>query len=562
MRAAITTALLALATLAGCSALQNKPFTCPQKGGAAWTEVKSAHFVLRSDLDRDDAERASAELEWTLAALATLGFGAQEAPPARIEVAYFRREQDARMVLDRLMAGAFYWSGRHDLERTPLAVVYGDFVNATRRTFQHELTHFLVHTYYGNVPRWLDEGLAKYLETLEVDGDKTVVGRAPPSFRFWLGRWKYESAGPQGWFAHIPVGEAVAVADLLKMSPESFYGKTDLDPTTSEGEEAMRAMTTNYASAWGLVHLLVATEAYQSSYEAFVKKIQIGTRMDDAWADSIGLVPADKLESDYRTSLLPRELNTLQFKYDAPRVASESVRVLTDPEVHLLWARLRDWNKDEARAAAKADIEEAAAVAPDLPELSLVKAAWAISGKDFEEAEHVMSRFADSKDPRVLNGAGWTKLQAMSGRSKVQATEIERELGPIAKRLAPVANRAAHFDLLAHYSEAAGDLDGALAHEKRAVALDPQCVACLGFSAHLFDKKGKPWQALDLATFAAGLLPEGTHSSELDSDIAQYRQRITQVNAARKSEKSPAKEEPGTAVPATPKPGRPPTKPR
>ena len=305
------------------------------------------------------------------------------------------------------------------------------------------------------------------------------------------------------------MGEAVAVADIMKMSPEAFYGKTDLDPTSSEGQEAVRAMTTHYASAWGLVHLLISTEAYQPSYDEFVKQIQLGKRTDEAWAETIGLLPADKLESDYRTALLPRELNTLQFKYEAPRAAPENIRVLTDPEVHLLWARLRDWSKDEGLAAAKADIEEAAAGAPDLPELSLAKAVWAISAKDFEEADHVMSRFADSNDRRVLNGVGWSKLKAMEGRPKVLAADVARELGPVAKRLGPVANKAAHFDLLARYNVAAGDFDGAIANEKRAIALDPQCVVCLAFTARVLDKKGRPVEALDIATFAAGLYAGG-----------------------------------------------------
>ena len=131
-----------MATQVACSVVSQKPFTCPQKGGAADRGIKARTSCCEPSRPR--RRRAhSAQLEWTLAALASLGFGADQPPKTRIEVVYFRREQDAHSFSTDWRRGAFYWNGRHDLERTPLACVYGDFVNATRRTFQHELTHFL-----------------------------------------------------------------------------------------------------------------------------------------------------------------------------------------------------------------------------------------------------------------------------------------------------------------------------------------------------------------------------------------------------------------------------------
>ena len=48
---------------ASCAIGGRKPFVCPAKGGRHWSEVASTHFVLTTDLDRDDAERTAAELE-------------------------------------------------------------------------------------------------------------------------------------------------------------------------------------------------------------------------------------------------------------------------------------------------------------------------------------------------------------------------------------------------------------------------------------------------------------------------------------------------------------------
>jgi tetratricopeptide (TPR) repeat protein len=523
--------LLALTTQVACSLFQQRPFTCPQKGGAPWIEITSPHFVLRTDLDRDVAARTSAQLERTLGALSSRGFGLEKPPTIRIEVAYFRRQQEARMVLDQLGAGQIAWEGLHDLERMPFVCLYGDFTAKTRRTFQHELAHFLIHAYYGSVPPWLSEGLAKYLETLDFDGDEAIIGRAPSDFGFWVGDWTYGSGGREA-IVYIPVRDAVPVAKLTRLRAEEFYNNKMLEVFTSAWDQANRQETTNYASAWNLVHLLVSEDAYRPAFEAFVKKLQQGVPSADAWSGTIGVLPADKLESDYRATLLPHLMKTRRSRYPASATPA-SVRELSDAEVHLLWAWLRDWSDADGRAAALSDIREAGTtVVLGLPEISLIQGSIALDRRHLDQAEHFLSRLEGSSDPRMLNALGWLTIELHSALGEVPVPFAERDLGPIAKRLLPVANKAAHFDLLAHYFNAMGDLDAAILHEKSAVQKNPRCASCLEFAAELRDKQGKPREALELAMLAAGALSEGVRSVKLDSAIVKYQKRVAQLESA------------------------------
>src|SRR5262245_15146165 len=85
---------LALAVaLTACNALSRKPFTSPANGGPAWTEVKSDHFVISTDLDASAARRISADLEATFSALADLGFASADKPKMKVHVVYFRHEE-------------------------------------------------------------------------------------------------------------------------------------------------------------------------------------------------------------------------------------------------------------------------------------------------------------------------------------------------------------------------------------------------------------------------------------------------------------------------------------
>src|SRR6266516_4557946 len=125
----------ALVTIAGCV---HAPFTSPAHGGPLWTQVTSEHFTVTTNFAAENARKTCADLETMLEGLSTLAFGATRPPRMRVEVVHFSRFEEYAGVADKLSGGQFLALGRHDFERTPLAVVYGEFGGSTREAFLHE----------------------------------------------------------------------------------------------------------------------------------------------------------------------------------------------------------------------------------------------------------------------------------------------------------------------------------------------------------------------------------------------------------------------------------------
>ena len=497
--------LLACAASASCAAFQ-PPLKCPEHGGPTWTEVTSAHFVLKTDLNDSDAQRASKNLEDTFAALSDVGFSSEDKPKTRIDVAYFRRRESYFEFAPRTTAGAFLPSGRHDFERRPIALLGGDFDSDTRELVQHELTHLFVRYYYPQAPVWLNEGMARYLETLSVEGGTAILGRAPRSARFSAGSWRRGS----GDAVLIPLTLAPSVSELHAMKPEQFYAKRGVNIHMPEGQDALEAQTAHYQGAWCFVHMLMENPAYTSAFHAYLDRLHDGEPDGSSWDGTIGdLDELPRIEADYKASLAPDEVMTLRTSYTPPPYAPERVRTMDDSEVHVLWARLRDWDSPDARAAVEADLAETRRNAQN-PDFAMVQALWEAHAGQRGGAERVLrdALAAHPDDARLWSALGWLALEG-NNRPTAPSPEAAFALAPIATKLAPIAKSAAEFDLLAHASLLDAKPDAALAYEKSAVAADPNCVDCLGWAAAAMLEKGMAKEALEVATLAQGLSPEG-----------------------------------------------------
>ncbi|WP_394841675.1 hypothetical protein LZC95_31955 [Pendulispora brunnea] len=505
-----------------------QPFASPGEGGSAWTEVASPHFTLRTDLDAKTAQDVSAQLETIFSSLLELGFDSALGPATdmrtHVDVVYFRSRDEYQRVAPKLSAGEFLRE-LHDFERTPLALFYGDFVQRTREIVQHELTHFFVHAYYPQAPIWLDEGLAEYLSTLELEDGSAVLGRPPKMLRFWKGPWHNENVDGE-IRTSIPMSEAISAGALLGMDVQAFEGMGNADPNTALGQKAAQAMATNYASAWNLVHVLMVDPNLRPRFDAYRRRLLEGSASDMAWAETVGQVPLASLEKAHEDSLVRFETTIQRTQYAPARVAAPRVRALSSTDVHVMWARLRNWETPEGRAAAEADMNEAASREPRHPDLAVLQAYWRAQQNDLEGAGKALepALAANPNAARLLNALGWVQLRRIA--KKEQPPTV---LDPVAAKLTPVATTAAELDLLAHDRAVHDDLNAALAYEKRATVTDPSCYTCFFYASVLLDAKGRVREALQAATLAVHMLPDGAHPSEgMLAQIAQYRRRLNE----------------------------------
>ena len=539
--------LALLSALTGCARLHPPPFTCPEKGGNTWIEVRGPHFALTTDLDRSNAEKLSTELETLLDTLNHVGFESTQDWTVPVSVVHFRNSFEYDGVAPKLSSGMVNWSGRHDFERAPIAFVegepwrYHDFIGRIRELIQHELTHVLIYTHFPQAPTWLDEGLAEYYSTLTSDEEDGVatMGGPPGHFGFRNGSWKtvYDEHRKR-WVTLLPIAEVPSVRSLLTMGVE-FYGARDAEPGTPAAAEATRRQALNYGAAWNLVHLLKQDPKYAPMFAAYLSNLRTGLSADDAWSRAFKGVSLDEVEKDFRAALTQDKIIALTTKYDRPPRVSPNVRTLSDAEVHLLFAQMRTWDTDESKAAALRDMNEGAERDPNLPQAALVRAYWSYHDEHWSEADEILrkAKVAHPDDRQILNALGWVRLAALERKEHLDSKEVIMALEPIAAPLSRVAQTATELDLLGRYQLMKGDYDRGLAYEKRAVAKDPSCSACLVTSAELLAKKGLYREAVEVASLALAVLPEGERPKFLVQRIARYMREAENAGAPAEARK-------------------------
>jgi tetratricopeptide (TPR) repeat protein len=223
-----------------------------------WLELASDHFILRTDVPEEDARRAIADLELIRNALLAAGWHGKTTSPARIVVVAVASERELHEFLPE------DWDGvaRRDRfgERTILVPADGDLLDS--ETVKHEVSHALLSEYLTTVPRWVTEGIACLLETLEIDRRKgqAVRGGSTWQRRNWLHNRKS---------IRISLGKATAI----NWSLEIMGIPPDLNGAEGYAFETL---------SWALVHGLVDTEP--KKFDAFLAGLARGEGMWTAFS--------------------------------------------------------------------------------------------------------------------------------------------------------------------------------------------------------------------------------------------------------------------------------------
>jgi tetratricopeptide (TPR) repeat protein len=148
---------------------------------SGWTEVKTAHVTVKTDLSLDGAREAALLAEQTRAAVLAAAWPGTRLTQDRIELIVFSNHQDFEryfgdLVLDKVVLGNYpptvflfgapgRWERRSALES-----------DSTTSVLRQALVQHLATFIYRRQPRWFAMGLAEFLETLRISEDgKTVT---------------------------------------------------------------------------------------------------------------------------------------------------------------------------------------------------------------------------------------------------------------------------------------------------------------------------------------------------------------------------------------------------
>jgi tetratricopeptide (TPR) repeat protein len=504
--------LIALATClltVGCARwLFVPPLTTPAQGGRPWIEVRSEHFRVRTDVSARVASKTALELEQIWSAfeqLSDVAITGGERLTGIIDVVVFHRDADFFEVAEGPPSwGAFFREVPLGRERLPTVVSRGLVGEPARRLLQHELTHRLVSHFIPGAPLWLNEGLAQYLSTFELDRGVARFGKRPKMERFNANAPLQLNVWPTG-LDRLPSLKALVHADLRAFRSLADAGQY-------------------YVASWALVHYLEHSPDLRPRFLAYQRSIAAGEPPDDAFARAFAGVDLQALDRDYRDEATTAFVAEIERPFSAVAVAAPSPpRVLDEAEVHLQFAILRPWTADPVQAArVRADLDQALERAPDSPEVAYVRG-WfeALTGHYAAaeaEARRALARRPD--EPRYRLALAHFIYDRVTTAPPPRDWEPLRE--PL-KRIWAVAHSAEALNLIGCAYAQMGELDLALPFARRAVQADPSCWYCLDTLALLLAGTGFYEDAIPLQERAVALMPAHRPVPDVLERLEQYR---------------------------------------
>ncbi|HEY4239901.1 MAG TPA: hypothetical protein VGM88_08800 [Kofleriaceae bacterium] len=148
----------------------------PSKGGPAWVEVTSPHFIVWTDSSEARARVLAQQMEdYRRAILHVLFMGKDPGAPPTLVFALRDAEEVGAYLQKQFVA---YAAGGGRLYQ-PVILVDADTPDADNSVFVHELTHAITFGVIPYQPKWFAEGLAGYFATVRprIGGDAVEIGR-------------------------------------------------------------------------------------------------------------------------------------------------------------------------------------------------------------------------------------------------------------------------------------------------------------------------------------------------------------------------------------------------
>jgi hypothetical protein len=417
--------------LVGCGA---SSFVTGRPKAEPWVEVVTPHYVVATDLFESRARAIALELEDSRAALLAAAWPGAAGPPGRTRVLVFERQKDLYRYTGMNNLGVVFT--RAGFERL-LAFTPGRR-GGVPIVAKHEIAHDLSRWFLPVQPLWLAEGLALYLESIQLDrsNGRAVMGQLSPAVLGWL-----RTAGAQMSTSELFASRVVDSADPRDVA--AFYAGSlslvhyllDKEPKGFGQFQRQLMRLTPWRRAWqasfpSLTHAELDRKRIAHFERGWLSKVPVrvslpvvtpmsraltaaevrGTRALLANASGIALG-----ESEMRAALAldPYQLDALTVHFHSPEsrpVRTEVARraVAAHPEDGEAWllVALAATEPDDRRRA----LAEAARRAPHHPGVAELLAEQALADRNPRAAlEHV--RFAQQfaalagihcADPRVL----------------------------------------------------------------------------------------------------------------------------------------------------------------
>ena len=291
-----------------------------------WLDLTSQHFVVHTNLAPEAARSAAVQLEHARAILLgtfppspLLGTGSGNAPPLEV-VVFASPAQLQELSGDPLLDAALTHDWRGPLLLTSSST---SFLEARQLPLTlHQLAHHFSAHALRRWPRWFEEGLASYVETITIDPDaKSAVRGAADQLKLdEVVRWGI-----------LPV--------------ESLWA-WDVEADPKVGLEKHRA-----ASAWFWVHFLF--NLHRKELDGFMRSLSAGEEPREAWPKAFGNLAPEALAEAARAYIAKGQVRSQKMDLELLNT-SRTARSMPDAQVHALFARVAAVTGAPSRARAEA----------------------------------------------------------------------------------------------------------------------------------------------------------------------------------------------------------------
>lgn len=480
----------------GTGCVKRPVATCPDKGGKAWREVNSPHFRVFTDLGQRVARFTALELEQLRTAL-LLAWGDQVDPPGQVEVIVVSSDAE----LEEFTQGAPLEAFLDSSGRSPLMVMAGEgeFLLQEPESLQvqaHELAHHITRFVMVRQPRWLTEGLATWLQTVQ-----------------------FSSLRRKASFGEIHPGFAQYVRNHRPLSMEKLWA-WERYPFLSSAE-----ILPYYASSWLWVTYL--RDRHPQRFRDFTSRLARAEEPRRAWEAAFQGVTG--LEEDLQKYELRDEK---QLTVELPFIKPEfDVRTLDCAEIHAIRARLflrspGPRSLRERLRLGRQELEEALREDPANVSAVLLQASFTVD----PEQRLVLARALVQARPD--SGPAWSLLGQALQDANAPATEQEQALQR-ALTLDPDDVDALVSMAWLHTEQ--GQTEEGLARAARAVQLAPGRASTLEAYAALLFQAGRCEESLTAQQRAIGVL--GGHVTAALRSMAQATQEAMQRKLAEYAER-------------------------
>lgn len=476
-----------------------------------WVRVESPHFTVETDESLQDARKIATYLEQLRGALLAAAWPRATLTHAdHAEVVVMNDDVAFTNLFGRTVDALFVGEGRDSLillhgnpdhweHKTTLAS------EGSTSVLKHELVHRTAAALALRQPRWLAEGLAQFLETMQIapDGKSAQLGMVNLN-------------GLRAYKAFRSVG----VADAL-----AWQGAID---QYNEAETAAR-----YGVSWAMVHWMF--NAHPQEFARYQVELLHGANATQAWTVAFPNLPPAEADKELFQYIAHGGYNVFTVQIPGASTVTTQQEALRSADVHAIQARLMfvaasglKEGRDERLQSAREEL--AAALTDDPNNLAALKLSFGLTGKDDRPA---IAHRATTAHPD--SAEAWLMAGESMGNSNSQA---QQDAFLKAAALAP--EDPAPLNALAWGRVTHGQAAQGLPYAMKAAHLAPADPAVLDTLAAAYAGVGRCQDALATEQKAIGFLPDNTGQAEAQG----YRERLEKFRTSC----APAP----TAAPATP----------